>query len=236
MFSSPRRISGGGTIDLTRRENTRTMDSKLRKILTDCIGDIETGSRDVEGCLQRHPDRAAELRPHLELWSRLSAAPKAQPNFGSQQRGKQQLLGALSDMERGTDTGKMIPAVAKVAVVMVAAALLVGGAAGASAALGGPDVTHDVLAGIGLSNASDTGRQHANDKAKEGSDNAGQGIDNASETGQNNANPNASEGANNADGAGASDDAGSSDDAPKASDSVPDNANVPESVPVDQTP
>ncbi|MCH8920090.1 MAG: hypothetical protein IIA23_05200 [Chloroflexi bacterium] len=205
------------------------MDSKLRKILTDCIGDIETGARDVEGCLQRHPDRAAELRPHLELWSHLSAAPKAEPNFGSQQRGKQQLLGALSDMERGTYKGKMIPAVAKVAVVMAAAALLVGGAAGASAALGGPDVTHDVLAGIGLSNASETGRQHANDNAKEGSGNAGQGIDNASETGKLKANiNNASQGSDNA--------AGASDGAPRGSGSVPDNANVPESVPAGPKP
>ena len=194
MVSSPRRISGGGTIDIVRGEYTRTMDSKLRKLLTDCIGDIETGARDVEGCLQRHPDRAAELRPHLELWSRLSAAPKAQPNFGSQQRGKQQLLGALSDMERGTDKGKMIPAVAKVAVVMVAAALLVGGAAGASAALGGPDVTDDVLAGIGLSNASDTGKQHANpntSKDPKDAEDAGRGANNASETGTQNANENA---------------------------------------------
>ena len=111
------------------------MDNKLRKILTDCIRDMETGALDMEGCLQRHPDRAAELRPHLELWSGLNAAAKAQPNFGSQQRGKQQLLGALSDMERGKDKRKMIPAVAKVAVVMVAAALLIGGAAGASAAV-----------------------------------------------------------------------------------------------------
>ena len=196
------------------------MDSKLRKILTECIRDIETGARDVEGCLQRYPDRAAELRPHLELWSRLSAAPKAQPNFGSQQRGKQQLLGALSDMERGTDKGKMIPAVAKVAVVM-AAALLVGGAAGASAALGGPDVTHDVLAGIGLSNASDRGKACATENAFQGSNaqdgaanaeaahdsgnchasnganaskdpkDAGRGANNASETGTQNANENA---------------------------------------------
>ena len=156
------------------------MDSKLRKILTDCIGDIETGARDVEGCLQRHPDRAAELRPHLELWSHLSAAPKAEPNLGSRQRGKQQLLGALSDMERGTYKGKMIPAVAKVAVVMAAAALLVGGAAGASAALGGPDVTHDVLAGIGLSNASETGKLKANiNNASQGSDNAAGASDGA---------------------------------------------------------
>ncbi len=209
------------------------MDSKLRKLLTDCIRDIETGARDVEGCLQRHPDRAAELRPHLELWSRLNAAAKAQPNFGSQQRGKQQLLGALSDMERETDKGKMIPAVAKMAVVMVAAALLIGGAAGASAALGGPDVGGHVLSTMGINHAPDAaqnGKDHANDNAKEGSDNAGQGIDNASETGQNNADPKASEGANNADGAGAS------DDAPKASGSVPDNANIPESVPAGPNP
>jgi hypothetical protein len=209
------------------------MDSKLRKILTDCIGDIETGVRDVEGCLQRHPDRAVELRPHLELWSGLNAAAKAQPNFGSQQRGRQQLLAALADMERGKDKGKMIPAVAKVTVVMVAAALLVGGAAGASAALGGPDVGGQVLSTMGINHAPDAaqnGKDHANDNAKEGSDNAGQGIENASETGQNNANPKAFEGAGNAEGA------GSSDDAPKASDSVPDKANVPESVPAGPKP
>jgi len=147
------------------------MDSKLRKILTECVRDIETGARDVEGCLQRHPDRAAELRPHLELWGRLNAAAKAQPNFGSHQRGKQQLLGALSDMERGKDKGKMIPAVAKVAVVMAAAALLVGGAAGASAALGGPDVSGHVFSTFGLDNAWD----HAADQAKED----GRGLDTA---------------------------------------------------------
>ena len=73
----------------------RTMDSKLRKILTECIRDMETGARDVEGCLQLHPDRAAELRPHLELWNGLNASAKAQPSFGSQQRGRHQLLGAL---------------------------------------------------------------------------------------------------------------------------------------------
>ena len=211
----------------------RAMDSKLRKILTESIRDIETGARDVEGCLQRHPDRAAELRPHLEMWSGLNAVAKAQPNFGSQQRGRQQLLAALADMERGTNKGKMIPAVAKVAVVMVAAALLVGGAAGASAALGGPDVGGQFLSTMGINHAPDAaqnGKDHANDNAKQGSDNAGQGIENASETGQNSANPKASEGAGNADGAGAS------DDAPKASDSVPDGAQVPESVPAEPKP
>jgi len=160
------------------------MDTKLRKILTECIRDIETGARDVEGCLQRHADRAAELRPHLELWSGLNAAAKAEPNLGSQQRGQHQLLAALSEGERG-GRKRMIPfltpALAKAAAVTAAAALLIGGAAGASAALGGPDVAGEVLSGIGLSSASDTGKEHANQNAFEGSDNAGQGINNASE-------------------------------------------------------
>ena len=134
----------------------RGMDKQLRKILTECIRDIETGARDVEGCLQRHPDLAAELRPHLELWSGLNASAKAQPNFGSQQRSRHQLLGALSDMERGPDKRKMIPAVARVVVVMAAAALLVGGAAGASAAFGGPDIKDGVLNTLGFQKAHET--------------------------------------------------------------------------------
>ena len=40
------------------------MDSKLRKRLTECIRDIETGARDVEGCLRQHPEQAA-----AGLWS-----------------------------------------------------------------------------------------------------------------------------------------------------------------------
>ena len=204
------------------------MDGKLHKTLTDCIRDIATGARDVEGCLQQHPDRAAELRPHLELWSRLNAAPKAQPNFGSQQRGQHQLLGALADMEKereGRTTRFLTPALVKAAAVVAGVALLAGGAAGASAAFGGPNVAGEVLSGIGISNASDNGKEHANPNAFDGSYNAGQGIENASETGREHANSNASEGANNADGA------GSSDDAPHASDSVPPEANVPDFVP-----
>jgi hypothetical protein len=43
------------------------MDGNLRTIITECIQDIETGGADVHGCLERHPDRAEELRPHLSL-------------------------------------------------------------------------------------------------------------------------------------------------------------------------
>ncbi len=137
------------------------MDRKLRKTLTECIRDIETGARDVEGCLRRHPDQAAELRPHLELWSRLEAASKAQPNFGNQQRGRHRLLAVLEDMDSAP--GKRVlpfltPAVAKAAAVIGAVALLVGGAAGASAALGGPDFTDDVLTTVGIASSHDNGR------------------------------------------------------------------------------
>src|SRR3989337_4074506 len=100
------------------------MDRKLRKILTECIQDVETGARDIEGCLQRHPDRAVDLRPHLELWRGLNAAAKAQPNSGSQQRGQHQLLAALSDMDKRGER-RMIPfltpAVAKAAAVVAGA-------------------------------------------------------------------------------------------------------------------
>ena len=212
------------------------MDRKLRKILTECIQDVETGARDIEGCLQRHPDRAVDLRPHLELWRGLNAAAKAQPNSGSQQRGQQQLLGALADMEKRGER-RMIPfltpALAKAAAVVAGVMLLTGGAAGASAALGGPNVAGDVLSGIGISNASDTGREHANPNALDGADNAGQGIDNASETGREHANEQAGEDV------GVPDDVLPGDVPPDGAppedvppDSVPDSAPVPDSVPV----
>src|SRR3990170_395501 len=116
------------------------MDRKLRKILTECIRDIETGSRDIEGCLERHHERAADLRPHLELWSGLDVVAKAMPNFGSHQRGQQQLLAVLSDMQKRGER-RMIPfltpALAKAAAVLAGVVLFSGGAAGGSAPPGG---------------------------------------------------------------------------------------------------
>lgn len=235
------------------------MDRKLRKILTDCIRDVETGARDVDACLKRHPDRAAELRPHLELWSGLNAAPKAQPNFGSQQRGQQQLLGALADMER--ERGRrmipfLTPAVAKVAVVVAAAALLAGGAAGASAALGGPDVAGEVLSTVGVTSSHDGAPPAAEDgrntaeRGAENSDGAPPAADDGRDTADRGAEnsdgapPAAEDGRSTADeGADGAGDASQDhipDDvppeSPPASDSVSDDASVPDSVPVGPTP
>ncbi len=214
------------------------MDRKLRKTLTECIREIETGARDVEGCLQQHPDRAAELRPHLELWSRLNAAPKAQPNIGSQQRGQHQLLGALADMEKdreGRTTRFPTSALVKAAAVVVGVALLAGGAAGASEAFGGPDFTDEVLSTFGLDNA----REHAAERAKED----GRGLGNADiavDNGLNIALEHAADQAQSSlqaagEAPSQSQGAGSSDDAPHASDSVPPEANVPDFVPAGHT-
>ena len=222
------------------------MDSKLRKILTECIRDIETGARDAESCLRQYPDQAAELRPHLELWSGLNAAAKAQPNYGSQQRGKHQLMGALADMERVPARKRMIPAVARVAVVMAAAALLIGGAAGASEAFGGPDVAGEVLSTFGLDNA----RDHAADQASEegrGLDTADIAVDDGLSIAGDKANEaaqsgleNAADGPSQAGGEGADAPGGAgadaSEDSPHASDSVPDEAQVPDSVPAGPKP
>ncbi len=221
------------------------MDRKLRKTLTECIRDIETGTRDVEGCLQQHPDRAAELRPQLELWSRLNAAPKAQPNSGSQQRGQHQLLGALADMEKeqeGRTTRFLTPALVKAAAVVVGVALLAGGAAGASEAFGGPDVGGQILSTFGLDNA----REHAAERAKE----EGRGLDNADIAVDNGLNialehaaaeaqsslQAAGEAPSQAQGAGNSTPQGSGppESAP-AADSVPPEANVPDFVPAGPT-
>ncbi len=225
------------------------MDGKLRKTLTECIRDIETGTRDVEGCLQQHPDRAAELRPHLELWSDLNAAPKAQPNFGSQQRGQQQLLGALADMEKereGRTTRFLTPALVKAAAVVVGVALLAGGAAGASEAFGGPDVGGQILSTFGLDNA----REHAAERAKEegrGLDTADIAVENGGVVGLDIALDRAADQAKSsieaageapsqAQGAGNSTSQGSGppESAP-AADSVPPEANVPDFVPAGPT-
>ncbi len=214
------------------------MDRKLRRILTESIRDIETGARDVEGCLQQHSDRAAELRPYLELWSGLNSAAKAQPSLGGRQRGQQQLLAALSDME-ATEERRMIPfltpALAKAAAVIAGVALLAIGAAGASAAFGGPDVAGDVLSSVGITSSHDNGTaadklDDINDEnpaaATDGLDTAEAAVDDPLNNIAGEAQPEAG------DGPGAS--GAALDDAPR--DSVPDDAPVPDTVPVGPNP
>ncbi len=219
------------------------MDRKLRKILTECIRELETDARDVEGCLQQRPERAAELRPHLELWSRLNAAPKAQPNLASQQRGRHQLLGALADMEKEQErrtTRFLTPVLVKAAAVVAGVALLAGGAAGASAALGGPNVPAEVLSTVGINKGSHDGGNAA-DAAQDGLDTAHDaldggvdGLDIADQRANEAAQPGlttAGEAPGQAEGAGD----GPPESVP-ASGSVPDDANLPDPLPAGPKP
>src|SRR3989337_716831 len=73
----------------------------------------------------------------------------------------------------------MVPSIIRAGVVVAAALAILSTLGGASAALGGPDVFDEVLSGLGVSNASDTGKEHANPNALEGSDNSGQGLNNS---------------------------------------------------------
>jgi len=163
------------------------MDKKLRNILTECIRDIETGTRDVDGCLDRYPERAAELRPHLELWSSLDAAPRARPNFAGQQRGQQRLLAAIAGLQKGGER-RMIPfptpALAKGVAVVAGVLLLAGGAAGASAAFGGPNVAGEVFTAVGITDGTGP-NENANTNAGERCQNATQGRGNANENAAN---------------------------------------------------
>ncbi len=148
--------------------------------------------RDVDsrGRGSGHPQVPPELRPHTEIIERLETAQRAEPSFAGRQRGQQQLLAALTDLERGDARTPMalVPAFARVAAAVAGIVLLAGGTLGASAALGGPDVGGEVLDAVGINNAPDdaqNGKDHANENAFEGSDNAGQGINNAPEAAQN---------------------------------------------------
>jgi hypothetical protein len=158
------------------------MDKKLRNILAECIRDVETESADVNGCLARHPDAAAELRPHLEFWSELNATPKAVPSMVGEQRGQRELLTALAaEREQGKRVTPFFAAgVARAAAILGGVALLTAGAAGASAALGGPDFADQVLSTVGVAShndgTADSGLENARDHA---ADDADFGLDTA---------------------------------------------------------
>ncbi len=173
------------------------MDRRLREILTECIRDLEAGRREIADCLVRYPERADELRLHLSLWSALNAAPKAEPASATQERGQDRLLAALARAERPERRlipQSFAPAAARLAAVLATLAVIAGGAAGASAAFGGPNVAGDVLDAVGITGggqgpgegginnapgAAETGKDCASENAAQGSDNASDGPANA---------------------------------------------------------
>ncbi|MGQ9572909.1 MAG: hypothetical protein ACUVV3_06965, partial [Dehalococcoidia bacterium] len=150
------------------------MDRELRKILAACIEQLEAGFSDIEGHLQRYPTRAEDLRRYLELWQRLDATAREEPDQQALLRGQQEMLVTLAEMKGGAR--RMIPTfltlgAAKVAAVVVGALVMTGAAAGVSAALGGPNIADHMLSAVGVTVGSqeqdeaslDTAREHAAD-------------------------------------------------------------------------
>jgi len=161
------------------------MNSELRRILTECIADMERGAG-VEDCLKRNPSKAAALRPYLETWATLGSTSLVQPPGTAFNRGRREMLSALRSTPAGfrpLAAARFAPAGATVAAAVVGLAVLLGGAAGTSAALGGPDVTGGVFDAVGLtgngngggisqSSASERGLECASPNAFEGSGNS----------------------------------------------------------------
>src|SRR3989442_420760 len=157
------------------------MNRGLDKALTDCISRIERGAG-LEECLEAHPSLAGELRPHLETWQAMGPDSLAQPSASAFDQGRRAMLSALESAPvtfSPLSAARLAPAWLTVAAAVAAFMVLIGGAAGASAALGGPDPAGDVLSvvgvssdgphgGIGESSASDRGLEYSNPKAFEG--------------------------------------------------------------------
>jgi hypothetical protein len=189
------------------------MTRRLQKILSECIRDIETGQTDVEAQLQRYPEFEAELRSLLGLRQGLESTARVQTDPARRERGERKLLSALADLERSDQQRAPTILATRAASLIASIALMAVSTAGVSATLGGPALHEDALSVVGISHAPDAaqnGKDHANENAFEGSDNAGQGIENASETGEEHANENAladaAEGDTSAESATASDD------------------------------
>jgi len=149
----------------------------------------------LDDCLKGHPSHADELRPRLEAWQAMAAGEPVQPSTAAFERGRQAMLLALESAPATLGplaAVRLAPKWATVSAAVAAFLILISGAAGASAALGGPDPAGEVLSGVGVnsdsdgahggigqSSASDRGLDCANPNAFEGSANSEDKAQNA---------------------------------------------------------
>jgi hypothetical protein len=131
------------------------MSNAFTRILARAIQSLESGAG-VDAVLSRHPEQAGAVQQHIALWRALNAAPLAGTDPAQMTLGRQLLLGTLAAGEGP----RMVPALmsstfARAAAVFAGALLLAGSAAGASAGLGGPDVTGDALNVVGVAQDDD---------------------------------------------------------------------------------
>ncbi len=143
------------------------MDSAFYRTLAEALKQIDGGA-DPERVIARFPDQAEALRRHLGLWQELGATPRAEADAAAIARGRQAMLSAVAAQDGGQP---MIPAILsssllKAAAMATGVLLLLGSAAGVSAALGGPDVAGGSLRVMGVAeNGQDDGDAHDSDDA-----------------------------------------------------------------------
>jgi hypothetical protein len=175
------------------------MNREFSRALADCIADMERGAS-IDDCLKNHASIATEVRPYLENWQAMSAVSPAQPPTAAFDSGRRAMLTALEAAPATFSplaAVRLAPRWATVAGAVAALILVLGGTAGASAALGGPDPAGNVLSvvgvstdsdeahgGIGQSSASDRGLECANPNAFEGSANSEDKSQNADDAHQ----------------------------------------------------
>lgn len=75
------------------------MKKSFDEILQECIRQLEV-SGDIEAVLSKYPELADELRPHLRVWSSLSAVEKADATPEATMRGRQRLVAAVTNTQR----------------------------------------------------------------------------------------------------------------------------------------
>ncbi len=199
------------------------VNAKLLSLLEECLA-----SGDARGWLEGHPEHRQSLQPYLDLDAGLMARARTapEPRATGMQEGKRKLMAAVAARPPKGRLPAWATAPARVAAVLVVAAVAFGLAAGASA-LAGNNLAQDVLDSLGVSDNAEGGINHASPNADRGrecaSPNAFEGRGNAEDRAANaddakdradcarndeteasngpddNANPNASEKSGNAD-------------------------------------
>lgn len=76
--------------------------SKLEQVLDECLAQVESGEATPEECLARYPEYAADLRPLLNLTSRLEQGRLVQPSPAFKMRTRAQLVAHIRSHPRQT--------------------------------------------------------------------------------------------------------------------------------------
>lgn len=176
----------------------------LERKLAECLREMEDGSRgDGEASFKRCLDDRPLLEPYLRFALSLRPAKLPEPSPRGLEAGHRLLLDRLAEpVPRGRFPWRPATPVFRIAAGLAALLLLMAGATGITAAVGGGDFVDDVLNALHL--RSGPPNPFPTPNAQEGADNADDGIDNAAEEsqpGQEQAADEAFDGSGNAEGA-----------------------------------